>query len=182
MRTNVSTRLSRPPVDGEARHGPRSSGEWQRMVAALETALINGRPESASDYFEVARRLESWRLLDQARGFAERASTKPEPTCWRNADYHPGARVFARIMTRLRQQGQALKTSQKALTDSSANLRFLRSRFRRGSLRHYRRPWRENRRRVRMDTGRRDGGSLGRNGYDRDHLLYSRGASGLAAR
>src|SRR5258708_36296133 len=40
-------------------------------MAALKVALIDGRPESAGNYFEVARRLELWGMLTEARGIAE---------------------------------------------------------------------------------------------------------------
>ena len=130
-------------------------GNGKEVVAALEAALINGRPESASNYFEVARRLESWGMLDQARGFAEQGINKAGADLLANADYHPGARVFARIMTRLRQQGQALTTLQKALTDSSANLPVFKEQVQKKGVSGITdAQWRENRRRVRMDTAR----------------------------
>src|SRR5262249_3953334 len=35
-------------------------GKTEAAVAALKTALIDGRPERPENYFEAARRLESW--------------------------------------------------------------------------------------------------------------------------
>ena len=45
-------------------------GRGDDVVAALKVALIDA-VQDADKYFEVARRLESWRMLGQARGFAE---------------------------------------------------------------------------------------------------------------
>ena len=42
-------------------------GRVKEVVAALQAALIDGRPENAGNYFEVARRLEAWGMLEQAR-------------------------------------------------------------------------------------------------------------------
>ena len=44
-------------------------GKTKDVVAALQAALIDGRPENASNYFEVARRLESWGMLDRSAQF-----------------------------------------------------------------------------------------------------------------
>ena len=41
-------------------------------VKALEEAWIAGRPAAASNYVEVATRLEQWGLLDEARNYAEK--------------------------------------------------------------------------------------------------------------
>ena len=46
-------------------------GRADDAVAALKTALIDVGPENSEKYFEVARRLESWGMLTQARVFAE---------------------------------------------------------------------------------------------------------------
>jgi len=41
-------------------------------VKALDEAWIAGRPAKASNYVEVATRLEQWGLLDEARNYAEK--------------------------------------------------------------------------------------------------------------
>src|SRR5260370_29208411 len=46
-------------------------GKTKETVAALRVALIHGRPENAANYFEAARRLESWEMLSEARTLAE---------------------------------------------------------------------------------------------------------------
>src|SRR5271166_1152089 len=38
-------------------------GKTKEVVAALQAALIEGRPENAGNDFEVARRLENWGML-----------------------------------------------------------------------------------------------------------------------
>ena len=57
-------------------------GKTSETVAALKTALIDGRPEHAANYFEVARRLELWGMLAEARAFAEQGIKTAGPTCW----------------------------------------------------------------------------------------------------
>jgi len=48
-------------------------GKTKEVVGALQAGLIEGRPENASNYFEVARRLENWGMLDQARSSRNKA-------------------------------------------------------------------------------------------------------------
>ena len=97
-------------------------GKENAVVSALQAALIDGRPENAANYFEVARRLESWGMLTAARTFAERGVKTARPDLLAVAQYHSGAKIYVRIMTRLRQQEQAYAAMQNALADASANL------------------------------------------------------------
>jgi tetratricopeptide (TPR) repeat protein len=130
-------------------------GRIKETVAALQAALIDGRPESAGNYFEVARRLESWGMLEQARSFAEQGVSKAGPELLANAQHHPGARIYVRIMTRLRQHEQAFATIQKALTESAANLPVLKEQMeKKGIAGITDAQWRENVRRSRMETAR----------------------------
>lgn len=46
-------------------------GRTQECIAALRTALIEGRPVKAANDYEVARRLESWNLVEEALPFVE---------------------------------------------------------------------------------------------------------------
>ena len=92
-------------------------GKTKEAVAALQAALIEGRPENAGNYFEVARRLEGWGMLDQARSFAEQGVSKAGADLLASAEHHAGARIYVRIMTRLRQPEQAYATLQKALAE-----------------------------------------------------------------
>jgi len=97
-------------------------GKTNETVAALKTALIDGRPENAANYFEAARRLESWGMLAEARTFAEQGIKTAGPDLLATTENHPGARTYVRIMTRLRQHEQAYGAMQSALADGSSNL------------------------------------------------------------
>ena len=97
-------------------------GKVNETVAALKAALIDGRPENASKYFEVARRLESWGMLAEARTFAELAIKTAGPDLLATPENHAGAKAYARLMTRLRRHEQAYTTLENSLADASANL------------------------------------------------------------
>ena len=97
-------------------------GKTGEVVSALKTAFIDGRPENASHYFEVARRLESWGMLPESRGFAEQGVKTAGTDLLADADHHAGAKIYVRIMTRLRQHEAAYATLQTALIDASSNL------------------------------------------------------------
>ncbi len=64
----------------------------QRRPGDAVAALRQAHPDTAGGNFEIASRLESWNLLDQARTFAERAATVAGPN-----------EVYARILARQRQ-------------------------------------------------------------------------------
>jgi len=97
-------------------------GRTDDVVAALRAALIDGTPENAGKYFEVARRLESWEMLNQARTFAEQGITTAGPDFLVTAEQQSGAKLYARLMTRLRQQEKAYATLQTALSAASSPL------------------------------------------------------------
>jgi len=97
-------------------------GKTKEVVAALQAALIDGRPDNPGNYFEVARRLESWGILEQARTYAEQGVNKAGADLLASSDHLTGVRTYVRIMTRLRQQEAAYATLQKALDDSTADL------------------------------------------------------------
>ena len=97
-------------------------GETNEVVAALQAALIDGRPESANKYFQVAHRLESWGMLDQARKFSEDGVTRGAADLLANGENDDGVKTYVRIMTRLRQHQQAYAVLQKALEDAKAEL------------------------------------------------------------
>src|SRR5271157_721569 len=130
-------------------------GKIKEVVAALQVALIDGRPENAGNYFEVARRLESWGMLEQARTFAEQGVSKAGADLPANNEQHAGARVYVRIMSRLRQHEQAYATLQKALEESAANLPVLKEQVEKtGIVGLTDAQWRENVRRNRIETAR----------------------------
>lgn len=91
-------------------------------VAALKTALIDAAPARAGNYFEVARRLEAWGILDPARSFAEQGVGTAAGELLASPENRDGAKLYARIMTRLRQQEKAYATLQEALNSASASL------------------------------------------------------------
>lgn len=82
-------------------------GETDAAVAALQSALIEKRPERPGNFFEVARRLESWNMLPQARTFAERGVGLAGDKLL--IEEVSGAVLYSRIMTRLRQHSAALE-------------------------------------------------------------------------
>jgi predicted Zn-dependent protease len=130
-------------------------GRTTDVVAALQAALIDGRPENAGNYFEVGRRLESWGMFDEARIFAERGVNKAGPELLATAEHHAGAKLYVRIMTRLRQGDQAYAVLQMALDESSTKLPVLKEQLeKRGIASVTDAEWRENARRTRVETAR----------------------------
>lgn len=135
-----------------ARQGKEKENE---VVVALQTALIDGRPENAANYFEVARRLESWGMLTAARTFAERGAKTAGPDLLAAAEYRGGAKTYVRIMTRLRQHEQAYIAMQNALADASSNLPVLKEQVeKQGIAAVTDRKWRERVRQTRINTAR----------------------------
>jgi tetratricopeptide (TPR) repeat protein len=132
-------------------------GMVKEAVAALQAALIEGRPDSAGEYFEVARRLEGWGMLDQARIFAEQGVSKAGFDLLATGENESGVKAYVRILTRLRQHEQAYTTLQKTLEDSKAELPVLKEQVAKQGvtgLSHIQ--WRENTRRKRMETARNE--------------------------
>jgi predicted Zn-dependent protease len=130
-------------------------GKAKEVVAALQAALIEGRPENAGNFFEVARRLEGWQMLEQARPFAEQGVRKAGPDLLADAAHHPGAKIYVGIMTRLRQHETAFATLQTALDESAANLPVLKEQMERlGIAAMADSEWRDNLRRSRIETAR----------------------------
>jgi len=82
-------------------------GRSADAVKALEEAWIVGRPAQASNYFEVATRLEQWGLLDEARKFAEQGVDAAGADLLVDAKTQSGAAVYAIIMARERQTDAA---------------------------------------------------------------------------
>ena len=95
-------------------------GRTADAVAALKTALIDGKPERPGNYFDAARRLEAWNLLPEARSFAELGAGAAGGELLGSAENHSGAVLYAHVMTRLRQQDAAYARLQAALSAASA--------------------------------------------------------------
>lgn len=75
------------------------SGNTAEAVAALRTAIIGARSETADANFEIAERLETWRMLPEAVSFAERGASLDGSELSKS---HGHAVIYARIMTRAR--------------------------------------------------------------------------------
>ena len=132
-------------------------GKVKEVVAALQTALIEGRPDNPGKYFEVARRLETWGMLDQARGFAEQGVAKAGADLLATGDNNSGVKTYVRILARLRRPEQAYVTLQKGLEDSKADLPVLTEQLaKQGVAGLSDAQWRENTRRKRMETARNE--------------------------
>gem|GEM_PF-357868 len=82
-------------------------GRTDDVVAALRKAFIEGRPERSQNYFEVARRLEGWNMLPQAKEFAEHGLEVARDDLLADPRNLSGVQLYARILTRLRQQEPA---------------------------------------------------------------------------
>jgi tetratricopeptide (TPR) repeat protein len=134
-------------------------GRANDVVAALRVALIEGTPETAGKYFEVARRLESWGLLAEARSFAEQGIASAGSDLLATSQQQPGATLYTRIMTRLRQQEKAYATLQSAFSDASSALPVIKQQIAREGIaavtdREWRERTRENRVRIARESMR----------------------------
>jgi hypothetical protein len=95
-------------------------GKSREAISALQAALINNRPEKPSNYFEVARRLESWGMLREAREFAQKGVDSAGRDLLATSENHSGAELYTRIMTRLRQQDAAYQRLWTAVGDGNS--------------------------------------------------------------
>jgi cellulose synthase operon protein C len=93
-------------------------GRPDLAVAALGTALIEGRQAKAADYFEAARQLESWNMLDEARSFAEKGADLAGPDLLASLPNQSGAALYARILTRVRKPDVAYARLSAALASA----------------------------------------------------------------
>jgi tetratricopeptide (TPR) repeat protein len=82
-------------------------GRNAEAVKALEAAWITGRPPRATNYVEVATRLEHWGLLDDARNYAEQCVTIAGADLLVSPGTQSCATIYAQIMARLRQSDAA---------------------------------------------------------------------------
>jgi cellulose synthase operon protein C len=130
-------------------------GKTNETVAALKSALIDGRPENAANYFAVARRLELWGMLAEARNFAEQGIKTAGPDLLAVSENRAGASTYVRVMTRLRRHEQAYFAMQSALADASSNLPVIKEQVEKqgiASVTDAR--WRERVRQTRIETAR----------------------------
>lgn len=130
-------------------------GRDDDAVVALRTALIDVGPERAENYFEVARRLEAWGILEQARAFAEQGVNAAGGELLASTQYHGGAKLYTLIMTRLRQQEKAYSTLQTALSAASSSLPVLKEQVvKEGIAGISDKEWREHTLKTRIDNAK----------------------------
>ncbi len=130
-------------------------GKVPETVSALKTALIDGRPDNARNYFDVAGRLETWGMLNESRSFAEQGIKKAGSDLLAEAENHEGVKAYVRVMTRLRQHEPAYNILQKALADSANTLPILKDQIQRQGVSSITdAQWREQTRLRRMETAR----------------------------
>jgi tetratricopeptide (TPR) repeat protein len=85
-------------------------GQTGDAVAALKIAVIDPSPERAGNYFTVASQLETWGMLEAAKSFAEQGLKIAGGELLASPENHDGARIYARILTRLRKYQEATDT------------------------------------------------------------------------
>lgn len=130
-------------------------GKTEDVVAALKSALIDAGPERAGNYFEAARRLETWGMLLQAREFAEKGVSAAGGELLASPDHHEGAKLYARILTRLRQQEKAYATLQAALSAAFSPLPVLKEQVaKQGIAAITNQEWRQRTQQTRVENAR----------------------------
>ena len=82
-------------------------GQNEAATEALARALVEGRPERPENLFEVARRLEMWNILPQARRYAERGLDLAANKLFVDPTVAAASQVYPRVMTRLHDQETA---------------------------------------------------------------------------
>ena len=130
-------------------------GRTEDAVAALKTALIDVGPERADGYFEVARRLETWNMLAQAREFAEKGVNIAGSDLLVSPDHHEGAKLYTRLMTRLRLQNKVYPALQAALAAASSPLPVIKEQLaKQGIAAVTDQEWRQRTRQMRVENAR----------------------------
>ncbi len=130
-------------------------GKTSEVVAALKTALIEGRPEKPEKYFEAAGHLESWGMPLPAQAFAEQGITAAGAELLADNENHPGVNVYVRIMTRMRQPEKAYSTLQTALSAAASALPVLQQQVaRQGIAAVTNNEWRQRTQQMRVENAR----------------------------
>ncbi len=76
-------------------------GRAAEAVRALEKAWLEGRPPRARNFFRVARSLEGWEMLAEARAYAEKALDAAGQGLVMDRETEDGLRTYARVAARL---------------------------------------------------------------------------------
>ncbi|MBS1852927.1 MAG: tetratricopeptide repeat protein [Acidobacteria bacterium] len=130
-------------------------GKTEASVAALKTALIEGRPENPAKYFEAAQRLESWGMLPSAASLAEQGVQTAGADLLAKGEQQSGVRVYVRLLTRMRRQEKAYATLKGSLEAAGATLPVVEQQIAQQGLAGVTdREWRERVREGRIATAR----------------------------
>ena len=95
-------------------------GRTADVLAALKMALIDPKPNRPAGYFEAARQLEQWGMLEQASALAQQGVQIAGGDLLALGENEPGATLYARLLTRLRHPGVAYARLQAAVSAASA--------------------------------------------------------------
>ncbi|MEZ5365776.1 MAG: hypothetical protein R2748_26460 [Bryobacterales bacterium] len=81
-------------------------GAVSEAVERARKAFIEGRPERAENFFNAARALEGWGLVEQAEGLTREGLLAASDRLWQDYEYESGLRLEARLLTRLRRTAE----------------------------------------------------------------------------
>jgi len=132
-------------------------GKVDETVRALKIALIDGRPASPENFFEVAKSLEGWGMLPQAREFAQQGVDAAGKELLADAAYQEGAKLYVRLMTRLRRRDEVftvLNRARDAAIDSSSVASIIHQIEKQGIAAVTDKEWRERELKRRQDAAR----------------------------
>ena len=90
-------------------------GRVDDAAKALRTALVEGRPERADAFFDVARRLELWRMPDAAKSFVDQGARLARPS-----ELLEDGGTYVSVYTGLRQPAVAFDRLLVARTEAAA--------------------------------------------------------------
>ncbi|HSS96297.1 MAG TPA: hypothetical protein VLK33_04675 [Terriglobales bacterium] len=125
------------------------------VVSALKTAMIDGRPENAEQYAQVADKLESWGMIFQASDFAQQAIKIADTDLLAESQHTSVATTYVRIMTRLRKHDQAYAQMQSAVEAASSVMPVLKEQVAKQGISGLTdSQWREHVRQARIYTAR----------------------------
>lgn len=90
-------------------------GKPDLVVQALTTAFLGGKSVTAEDYFQVARKLETWGFLPEAATFAEKGVASAGDDLLADPRNHDGAKLYVEILSRLRKTDLAFARLEQGL-------------------------------------------------------------------
>jgi tetratricopeptide (TPR) repeat protein len=90
-------------------------GKADETVAALKAAWVEGQSANPQKFFAAAQSLESWGMLPQAKDLAQQGVDAAGGDLLANPENHAGAKIYVRVLTRLRLQQEAYAALDAAL-------------------------------------------------------------------